>query len=169
MLWLHVLAGPVFAVGLAVSAVLWADGCRFVRDDAMWLRRGGGYFVRRERASATGAHAGIGLPPADRLDAGQKLFFWVIVTLGFLAVASMMFQTVPWFGQRGQARLLAIHKYSALGLLLAVILHTYVVLLAKPGTWRAMLSGTASADWARRHHPLWWSRVGAESERKDDS
>jgi len=169
MLWLHVLAGPVFAVGLAVSAVLWADGCQFVRDDPAWLRRGGAYFVRRAAKSRAEADAGMTPPPADRLDAGQKLFFWIIVTLGFLAVASMMFQTVPWFGQRGQARLLAIHKYSALGLLIAVILHTYVVLLAKPGTWRAMVSGTVSAEWARRHHPSWWSRVSKESERKDDS
>ena len=156
--WLlaHMLAAPVYAVSLTTMVVMWADSCRFVRHDADWLRRAGGFLGRRD------------ILPADKFDAGQKMFFWIVTILGFLALASMMASMTSIFGQGATVVLHAIHRYSALGLVVVVILHTYVTGFAKPGTLWAMLSGRVSIDWARQYHPLWLERLESESERNHE-
>jgi formate dehydrogenase subunit gamma len=156
-LWAHLLAAPVFAVSLTVTAVIWAERCRFAPHDGEWLRCGGGYF------------GGAKDPPADKFDAGQKLFFWSALILGFLVLASMMAEMVSLFSQVAAAILCAIHRYSALGLLIVVILHTYVTILAKPGTWRGIISGYVDTEWARRYHRLWWSHLNTESEQNHEA
>ncbi len=157
--WLmaHVAASLPFAIGLSVTAVSLADPCRFARPDGEWLRRGGGHFGGGRR------------PAAGRFDTGQKLFFWLVLVFGFASLASMMLETTPLFSQRGLSILHAVHRYSGLGLLIAVILHTYVTMLAKPGTWRAMISGQVSTGWAKRYHGLWQSSLKAESEQDHEA
>lgn len=152
MLLAHVVASLPFAIGLTFMAVTWADPCRFAPRDAAWLCRGGGYIGKAD------------VPDADRFDAGQKVFLWITLALGFASLCSMMLATTSWFSQRGLATLYAVHRYSGLGLLIAVILHTYVTLAAKPGTWRAMLTGRVDEGWARRYHRLWWSRLNEKTE-----
>ena len=156
-LWLHMLAAPVFAVSLTALAVRWAERARFAGHDWRWIRRGGGYFGGEPEG------------PAGRFDGGQKLFFWATLLLGFTALGSIMLSMTEWFGQAAQETLYALHRYSALLLLAAVIVHGYITLLAKPGTWRAMLSGRVSSAWARRHHGLWWQRIKKEGEQSDDA
>jgi formate dehydrogenase subunit gamma len=155
-LWVHMLAAPVFAVSLTLMGVIWAERSRFVGHDGQWLRCGGGYL------------GGTKAPVADRFDAGQKVFFWTVLILGFIVLASMMAVTVSVFGQEAVLVLYAVHRYGALCLLIAVILHTYTTVLAKPGTWRAILSGHVSGNWARYYHGLWWSRIDNESEKNHE-
>ena len=152
VLWLHVLAAPVFAVSLTAMALTWAERCRFARYDAVWLRQGGGYFQGR------------GDLLAGRYDAGQKLFFWAALTAGFVTLTCATVTTVPWFGQAGQEVLLEVHAYAGLALTLAVILHLYVTLLAKPGSWRGMVTGYVSVNWADHYHRWWCEDLEIESE-----
>lgn len=152
-LWLHVVAAPGFAAGMACLALTWARAGRFAPHDAEWLRAGGGYFSRKKNAADAAA------PPAGRFDAGQKIFFWAATLLTFVALGSMMLAMAPWFGTAGQKTLYKIHGYSTLPLVALAMVHMYVTLLAKRGAWRAMLSGKVGWNWAKRHHPLWRARV----------
>ena len=151
-LWLHVLVAPVFTVSLTAMAITWAERCRFARYDGVWLRQGGGYFQGRQALLA------------GRYDAGQKLFFWCGITAGFVTLASASATTVPLFGQAGQEVLLEVHRYAGLTLTLAVLFHLYVTLLVKPGTWRAMVTGYVSVNWADHYHRWWCEDLEIESE-----
>jgi cytochrome b subunit of formate dehydrogenase len=51
---------------------------------------------------------------------------------------------------------------------MATIVHTYRTTVAKPGTWRALLSGRVSARWARVHHSLWWESRSARRPARPD-
>ena len=152
--WLlvHILSGPVFAAGVTILALTWAEQCRVAPYDLEWLRYGGGYL---------GTTAVL---CADKFDAGQKTFFWTIVTLSFLALGSVMLATLPLFGQETLGILCTIHRYSALGLFVVLILHIYATILAKRGTWRAMVSGFVDAEWARQHHPLWFAQMSMKGQ-----
>jgi len=149
--WLlgHTVAGPIFAVALAAMAVRWSDRARFRAGDGAWIRRGGGF-------------AGRAAPAAGRFDAGQKIFFWCLVALGLASLASLMATTVPVFGQVGQGRLLAVHRWSGLGITVLVGLHLYVTAAARPGTLRAMFDGKVDMEWARRYHAAWLEELGRE-------
>jgi formate dehydrogenase subunit gamma len=155
-LWGHMLAAPVFAVGLAAASVLWAERARFASTDRAWLRGGGGYLGGRRDL------------PAGRFDAGQKVFFWGTVAGGWIVLASAMATMVPVFGQDGQEALIAIHRGFGLALASGVILHGYVTLYAKPGTWRSMVGGRVTREWAERFHRLWWEETRDDREAVDD-
>ncbi len=59
--------------GSIVSLVLWSKDARFAPYDKEWLKKHGGYVGGKEVEV-----------PAGRLNAGQKIFFWLAVALSFI-------------------------------------------------------------------------------------
>ena len=55
----------------------------------------------------------------------------------------------------GQEVLYEVHRWAALVLTIVTILHAYATTLGKPGTYRSMISGKVSREWASRYHPDW--------------
>ena len=146
MLLIHVGAGSVFAVALALAALRWAGENVFAAHDRHWFSNGlGGYLRREDRQVAAG-----------RFDAGQKLLFWTVLTLGAATMLTILLSVQPWFGYRGQAMLIEVHRYAGLLLVAAVVVHLYIMLVAKAGAWRSMFRPRVAAAWARHHHGLWW-------------
>jgi formate dehydrogenase subunit gamma len=144
LLLTHMVAAPFFMLGLTAMAIAWAERCRCSRHDGEWLRRGGGYFGGEEA------------PLAGRFDAGQKVFFWCVLFVGLLCIGAPTLAMLPTFGQRGQEILGGVHRYAGLTLTLLTVFHTYVVLVAKPGTWGSMVTGHVDETWAREFHRWWW-------------
>ena len=95
-LYIHMLGAPIFIIGLALTAFVWADRCSF---------------------GAAGATEDSGLT------ASRKLLFWIEVGLGFAVAVSMLAAMVPVFGYAGQEVLHEIHEISALLLVIAVVVH----------------------------------------------
>lgn len=153
--WLgvHTMTGTVFATGLAAMALLWAHAAAFEAHDGRWLRRGG--LMRR----------GDDLP-AGRLDAGQKLFFWALLTLGLVSLGTILLSMIPLFGAEGLGWLYEVHRYAGLALAVLVVLHTYRQTLGRPGVVRSMINGRVSERWARLYHPLWRAKA-TETEHND--
>ena len=135
LLLLHVAISPIFAVALVPAALRWAEDCRFRKYDRLRCRGGNA--------------------PAGKFEASQKLLFWACLLLGLTTVLSAVLQMFSLFGPEGIGALLEVHRYSALLLLMAVMIHSYMTTLAKPGSWQAMVSGKVGADWARHHYPIW--------------
>jgi hypothetical protein len=55
----------------------------------------------------------------------QIIFFWVFVASGFALILTALSQMLPSFSLRAQFVLLEVHRYAALGLLLASIAFFY--------------------------------------------
>jgi len=145
--YIHIAAAPFFAAALALIALRWAGDCRFQTHDWEWVKKFGGYLGDR------------GYVPADRYNAGQKVFFWFIAALGILCMLSGLGRMFPLFGPDIQTIIYQIHRYSSLGLFIFVIVHIYLGTVANPGTWHVIVSGYVSFRWAKEHHPLWWKRL----------
>ena len=66
--------------------------------------------------------------PGDR---AQRVAFCTIVVASFLNIISAMFAMMTWFGSEGQRVLLNLHRYSALGLLVAAAYQAGRLLLSR--------------------------------------
>jgi formate dehydrogenase subunit gamma len=55
--------------------------------------------------------------------------------------------------------------HDAAGLLATalVIVHIYMATAATPGSFGAMVRGTVTEEWARRHHPAWKAEPAGDS------
>ena len=115
-LMLHATVGGVFAACLALLAIMWAHRCRFDQSD--WQRVQ--YIFRSQTSEKLSAESCDGL--------GQKITFWLIVLAALPLILSVVLSMLPLFGTEIQRILLEIHRYSALLLALAGIVHTYLVI-----------------------------------------
>jgi formate dehydrogenase subunit gamma len=115
---------------------------RITRDDVRWL-------ALQPRAALGRAS----LPPAGKLNGGQKLNALLAMALGVGLAATGVWlwrrpgALVPWL----------LHLALFAAWLPAFAGHFYLAVL-NPGTrhaLRAMFAGDVDLDWARHHHPLW--------------
>jgi formate dehydrogenase subunit gamma len=173
LLMIHTSASSLYFLGTLAMIFTWAEDCRFGRHDLEWLRRcpctkktPGVVSPEGPKGAAQKRPLGSFSSPADRFDPLQKLYFWFAAALGLALLGTTMLAMVNLFGSEGQAWLYEIHRWTALALTMATIAHAYRTTLAKPGTWRALVSGDVSAAWAKRHHPLWFERVAGRPAEK---
>jgi cytochrome b subunit of formate dehydrogenase len=122
-LMVHATFAPVFAICLAVLAVMWARNCRFTYRDWPWFQR----FVERvtlaKSADEESHRASSGL--------GQKVAFWLIVFLALPLILSIVLSMFPLFGTHWQELLLGMHRYTAMVFSLVAIAHTCLLIRAK--------------------------------------
>ena len=116
LLMVHATFAPVFAGCVAVLAVMWAHNCRFDRDS-----------IKQEAPNKTAGSA----TGSEKYELGQKISFWLIVSLAVPLILSIVLSMFPLFGTDIQKLLLNLHRYSALLLAMAVIIHTYLMVLIK--------------------------------------
>ncbi|MFW6192538.1 MAG: formate dehydrogenase subunit gamma [Gemmatimonadota bacterium] len=144
---LHPWIGAAFTVSLVAMTVIWMRDMGLSRRDLDWLGSVKHYAL----------HETERVPPAGKYNAGQKIFFWAMVVLGVLLLASGV---VLWFPDafprwlRSTSRM--VHYVAALGGGLFLVVHIYLGTIALPGTARGMLFGRVSRAWAKHHHLLWY-------------
>jgi cytochrome b subunit of formate dehydrogenase len=120
LVMIHATFAPVFAVCLAVLAVMWASRCRFVYSDWPWFERLVQWVTS---VKSTGEEA-----PSKSTGLGQKITFWLIIFLALPLILSIILSMFPLFGTHWQELLLGVHRYTALVFALVVIVHTYLVI-----------------------------------------
>lgn len=92
--WLlaHLLAAPLFLLGLVLAALFWAERC----------------------VLAPGAGPSPGQPAP-----GWRCLYWLALASGFVCAATMTAAMLPLFGYAAQVRLLELHRIS--GVVLAFV------------------------------------------------
>jgi cytochrome b subunit of formate dehydrogenase len=120
LVMIHATFAPVFAVCLAVLALMWARYCRFTSGDWPWFER----IVQRVTLSNS---------PGDETarkssGIGQKIAFWLIIFLALPLILSIVLSMFPLFGTHWQEVLLSMHRYTALIFAMVAILHTYFII-----------------------------------------
>ena len=164
----HNVAGPVFSVGVALMIVMWVWVNFPEKADWEWLKRGGGMF---SKSSGHGSH-----PPAGRMNAGEKLWFWLLATGGVAVVISGLVLVAPSWGWRLPEFLQAgaadpralnmqanlIHAGIATLWTAAALGHIYIGTAGTEGAFEGMATGYVSAEWAEQHHDLWYEKMAAE-------
>ncbi|HLD46576.1 MAG TPA: formate dehydrogenase subunit gamma, partial [Desulfobaccales bacterium] len=147
----HWVAGLIFVAASIISLCLWFKDAGFVSYDREWLRQHGGYIGGQEVEV-----------PAGRLNAGQKIFFWVTVVLslimGLTGILLIFKSSLPL---TLNCLLSTVHGFFAIIFVAAIIAHAYLGTIANPGTWSAMVDGKVSRLWAKKHHSEWYKEIGA--------
>lgn len=146
----HNWAGVVFSVALFFSIFFYLkEALSLDADDLNWLLKGGGYLKK-----------GVTLPPVGKINAGQKLYYLVILSSG-IAISVTGF--VIWLMPGVKTYILIshlIHNIAFVMIMLAVPVHIYMATIANPGTVRIMLTGEVPLAWAKKRHPKWVKEMG---------
>ena len=103
------------------------------------------------------------VPSADRFNAGQKQFWWVMFYCTFILLITGIIMWIPEKMPRELHWVLPIivfiHSATALITIAAFIIHVYMSVWVTPGSVKAMVEGHVSTAWARTHHRLWYEKI----------
>lgn len=153
---LHNFVGPILIV-----AIPWLF-FRFVRDngigadDFRWFFNIVGYFKGHEH-------------PSRRFNAGEKLVFWILLTLlSTILVLTGLVLNFPNFGQ-GRATMQSanmIHMVAAYLAIALALVHIYLGTIGMKGAYQAMRTGYVDETWAKHHHLRWYEEVKAGKSRQ---
>ena len=141
---IHNYIGPLFAIALAVLILQWMRDNIPTRRDWLWIKKWGGMF-------------GGGHPDAGRMNGGEKIWFWIICTIGVAVAASGFALDFPNFGQTRAVMQISHLVHSGLSILwICVALgHIYLGTIGTEGTLEGMTTGYVSEAWAKQHHNVW--------------
>jgi len=153
---IHNFAGPLLIIG-----VPWLF-LRFIRDngisgeDFKWFTHIIGYFKGHEY-------------PSDRFNAGEKMVFWFVLTLGSTAlIVTGLVLLFPNFNQ-GRSTMQVANVLHAIAAYLSIALacvHVYLGTVGLRGAYRAMRDGYVTESWAEHHHLRWYERIRAGKARE---
>jgi len=150
----HWVAGLIFVVTSIVSLCLWYKDARFVSYDREWLKKRGGYI---------GGHQVE--VPAGRLNAGQKIFFWLTVALSLImGVSGLLLIFKSSLPLTLNCFLSTVHGFFSIVFVAVIVAHAYLGTIANPGTWSAMVDGKVSRLWAKKHHSEWYKEISGKKE-----
>lgn len=146
---LHPFIGLVMFVSFLILVLRFWHHNYLDRSDIQWLKQIDDVLANREDR----------LPEIGRYNGGQKLLFFVMVACLVLLLCSGIVIWRRYFSfyfPIGIIRLAAVvHAVSAFVLICGIIVHIYAALWIK-GSVGAMVRGTVTYGWARKHHPKWF-------------
>lgn len=146
---LHPFVGLVMFASFAVMVVRYWRHNLLDAGDRQWLRQMDDVLANREDK----------LPEVGRYNAGQKLLFFVMVACLLLLLVSGIVIWRRYFSLYfpiGVIRAAAVvHAAAAFALIVGIVVHVYAALWVK-GSIGAMVRGTVTVGWVRKHHPKWF-------------
>lgn len=148
----HNLFGPLFLFAMLALLVIFVKDNFFVRGDGHWFAKGGGLF---------GGHVSAG-----RFNAGEKIWFWLAILLGFALCITGLVLDFAVAGQGRQIMALShvIHSVSAVVMIAVSFGHIYIGTAGTEGSFTSMANGYVDENWARTHHDLWYEEARHRSD-----
>ena len=145
---LHNYLGPFFAVGILLEILIWIRYNIPNATDLKWFAKGGGLLSKTH-------------PSAGRMNGGEKLWFWIIATVGVAVCVTGIILNFPNFDQTRETMQIAsiIHAVTAVVWMAVAIGHMWIGTLGTEGSLEGMTSGNVSAEWAKQHHDQWYEEV----------
>ena len=128
--------------------------------DMGWLKAAPGYYFLGDEK---------GMPPQGAMNAGQKLWWLMVIVFGLLFVATGI---IMWFFKAtAPAALLQwmvfLHDISFIVSGAMLLLHIYLGVFHPLMTeaWSAMSGGKISVEYAKAHHGKWYNEVAKAKEK----
>ncbi|PUA18815.1 formate dehydrogenase subunit gamma [Glaciimonas sp. PCH181] len=146
---LHPFVGIVMFLSFLLLVLRFWRHNLFEDGDVQWLKQIDDVIANREDK----------LPEVGRYNAGQKLLFFVMVVcmLGLVLSGIVIWrQYFSFYFPVTIVRMSALlHAICAFVLITGIIIHIYAGFWIK-GSIGAMVRGTVTLGWARKHHPRWF-------------
>jgi len=151
----HIWAGIVFIATTVFGGLLWFRDAAFESYDKDWVRKMGGYLGHK------------GEVPAGRFNAGQKMFYWYSGIMGVIMSATGILLIYKGAFQLSTVCVTStVHNLVGFFMVAGVLAHAYLGTVANPGTWRVLVDGSVTREWAEHHHPNWFRKL-KDQERSD--
>lgn len=149
----HPIIGLAFLMGTLWMNSLWHRDMDITDADKRWMDRTEDYITNHDNL----------VPAQDRFNAGQKLFYWLMLYGALLLLLSGFFLWLPEYLPRQAAWIrgvmVLVHEIAALATIGGFLIHIYMGMFFIPGSMTAITTGYVSRAWARAHHRLWYLRV----------
>lgn len=146
---LHPFLGVVMFISFAVLVVRFWHHNHIEKYDVQWMKQIGDVLTNREDR----------LPKIGMYNAGQKILFFVLIAsmVGLLLSGIVIWRAYfAFYFPIDVVRFAALlHAFSAFVLICSIIVHIYAAFWVK-GSIGAMVRGTVTYGWARKHHPRWF-------------
>ena len=150
----HNYVGPFFSIGVFAMLLFWAKDNLFNAVDMKWFATGGGIIGN--------AH-----PSAGKTNGGEKVWFWIVILVGLVAVCGSGFVLIGWMAQLGLVEYTRstmqwwhqVHAAASILWILVFFGHAYIGTLGTEGALDGMKTGRVSVEWAKQHHDLWYDEV----------
>ena len=150
----HNVIGPFFTLGVFAMLLLWARNNIPNATDLKWLTAGGGVIGNKH-------------PSAGKANGGEKVWYWMVILVGLLAVCVTGLALVGWLAQLGlgsgtRAAMQNMHQIHSIAAIIWIVVffgHAYIGTLGTEGALEGMTTGRVSVEWARQHHDLWYEEV----------
>ena len=145
---LHNFLGPLFIVGLLLMIIVWFKDNLPSRIDLRWIIEFGGFIGNKH-------------PSAGRMNAGEKLWYWLLASAGVAVCITGLILDFPNFGQDRLILQIShlIHLILAMVLIVGALGHIYVGTIGTEGAFEGMISGQVDESWAEQHHDVWCEEV----------
>lgn len=147
--YVHNYVGPLFSVLIPIAFFMYFKDSLFnIRVDLAWFLRAGGYL-------------GGGEPSSEKVNAGQKTWYWVAMLGGAVIVGSGLILDFPIFGQGRQLMQLShlLHTIASVIVIAFFFVHFYLATVGVEGAFESMVTGYVDENWAKQHHDLWHEEV----------
>ncbi|MCH9697466.1 MAG: formate dehydrogenase subunit gamma [Gammaproteobacteria bacterium] len=144
---IHNYSGPLFMAGLFTMIVIWVKDNLPDKYDINWLKAFGGLI-------------GNNHPSAARMNAGEKLWFWLLSLCGILISLTGLILDFPVIEQERMILQVThlIHLSSAILLLIGALGHIYIGTIGTQGALEGMMNGEVDETWAKQHHDIWYQQ-----------
>lgn len=145
---IHNYAATFFLFGFIILIFVWLVHSFPRSEDKQWITKLAGVFSRKP------IQAGF-------LNAGQKIWYWIIFWVGFTVVGSGLYMNLLIFGQTLAGLQLAsiLHSGFSIIWIAAALIHIYAHTLGREGSLESMTSGKVDEVWAKQHHSLWYQEI----------
>jgi len=145
---IHNYAGPLFIVGLLLMIVMWLQDNIPNKIDIQWFKAFGGL-------------VGSEHPSAERMNGGEKAWFWLLSVAGIGVSVSGLALDFPNLGTDRVFLQLShlVHTITAALLIVGALGHIYIGTIGTEGAFEGMISGEVDSTWAEQHHDLWLEGV----------
>jgi formate dehydrogenase subunit gamma len=144
-----------FVIGLVLMMIPWMKDSLPRAYDWTWIKMGGGYLDKSKH------------PPAGFVNAGEKIWYWLLFFGSIALIASGFFLLFPNLGFERNAMQLAlvVHAISGVALIAFSLGHIYLGTLGNEGSLEGMLTGEVDEAWAKAHHGLWYDEIKKQGHR----
>jgi formate dehydrogenase subunit gamma len=113
-------------------------------------------FVRHIREHALHSER-VQPPDTGFFNGGQKLYFWAVALSGAILLATGLVWSYRYqVSKEVYAVGRTTHRIFAVIMAGGLLVHIYKATIGEPGTFRSMVRGTVSREWARTRRPKWF-------------
>ncbi len=155
----HNVVGPFFSIGVFAMLLFWIKNNIPNATDIKWLTSGGGIIGNTHSS-------------AGKANGGEKIWYWIVILVGLLAVCGTGLALIGWVAQWGigdstRATMQYMYQIHAIAAIIWIIVffgHVYIGTIGTEGVLQGMITGRVSTEWAKQHHDLWYEDVKDQAE-----